>query len=180
MLFCKPVSKKGFVFEQSSCPGVTIRLRSLALRRDLHFIAPWLKIPEQSFALQSQDILKSLDSHSFICQAATKRICKIEIHGARSSELGKQIRLHPNHCIMDLTINPLFINSQDLMKNATRTFVQYYFSFPAAKYLFATPGIHDHTVCRVLEQTGFVFQENIILPARASSLYLVTRKQFFN
>ncbi len=59
------------------------------------------------------------------------------------------------------------------------TFMRHYFSFEEAQSLYAEPDIYNHKGCRLLGKCGFGFVQNVVLPSKAASLYLMTRKQFY-
>ena len=101
-------------------------------------------------------------------------LSRLEIH-----ELGKHIETSHNACCIQIFANPFQEPSGDIIGNAVAFFLNYYFNFPQAQLLYAVPEIHEHSQCRLLEQSGFSFYENLILPSKAASLYLITRKHFF-
>lgn len=175
MLFCKPARKTGIVFEQTD-PKITIR--SLELNKDISYLSKSAHTSIETVYDQYKDFLNDTCTHSFTGLFKHKRICLIDVSDARVSEPGKHIRLRPNDCSMQLLMHPFLNTSADIIKNVLNTFLRYYFSFPQAQFLYATPGIHDHRACRILEGVGFIFQENIILSSKAASLYLLTRNQF--
>jgi hypothetical protein len=176
MLLCKPARRTGIVFEQT-VPKITIR--SLELNRDGSYLAQSRHSSIETVYDRYKDFLNDKSTHSFVGLFKHKRICVVDISDASVSEPGKHIRLRPHDCCMQLSINSLICPPADMIGDVLNAFLCYYFSFPPAQFLYATPGIHDYKGCRILEGANFAFQENIILPSEAASLYLLTRNQFF-
>jgi len=170
MLFCKPARKKELYLSNSPSTQCRIYFRSPELKRDIPFLQLWGNISMEIL----QDFSKNQDRHLFIGMAGHKRICLIELYCAEIHPLGKHIDVHPDDCCMQILINPFFEPASDMTKNVLPSFLPYYFSFPQAKCLYAIAEIHQYKNCRILEQSGFIFQQNIILPSIAASLYLIT------
>ena len=178
MLFCKPARKTGIAFEQKVPLNANVTIRSRELKRDISHLYRKRHTSIETVYDQYKNFLNDKSTHSFVGLFKHKRICLINISGAIISELGQHIKLRPNDCSMELLINPLTNASADIVQHVLNTFIFYYLSFPQAQFLYSTPGIHEYESCRVLEQSGFTFQENIILPSKAASLYLLTRSRF--
>jgi hypothetical protein len=175
MLLCKPARRAGIVFEQT-VPKITIR--SLELNRDGSYLAQSRHTSIEAVYDRYKGFLNDKSTHSFVGLFQHKRICLIDISDATVSEPGKHIRLRPHDCCMQLSINALSHSAADIIEDVLNAFLCYFFSFPCAGFLYATPGIHDYKECRILEGGGFIFQENIILSSKAASLYLLTRTNF--
>jgi len=167
------------VFEKPAAARDRIRIRSLNLRRDFRFVSNWTSTAPESLEKESRRILKSRDAHCFICLSGTRRVLNIVIQTLVPNECGIKLSIPHRHCFMALLINPLFVHERPLTSEVLRSFLDYYFSFKLAQCLVVTPGIYDFTICRLLEASGFIFQQNVILPTEAASLYLITRNIFF-
>jgi len=178
MLFCKPARKTGIAFEQPIPANTNVTIRSLELKRDICYLHKWRHVSIETVYVQYKDFLNDKSTHSFVGLFKHKRICVIDVSGASASVLRQHIRLRPDDCSMELLINPVSNESADVVQAVIHTFICYYLSFPQAQFLYSTPGIYEYTLCRILEQSGFTFQENIILPSKAASLYLLTRSRF--
>lgn len=190
MIFCKPSAKSNILYEQSFDPGQSLAFRSLTIKTDINILYQWIHEPtakkfwqldvtKEQFQCIYQTILKSPDGHSFIGLLDQQLICQIDLYRVQADDLGKHIRCQYDDCGMHLLMAPSQIPVPGLSRMVMETFLRYYFSFPQAECLYAEPDIHNHKACRLLERTGFVFMQNIMLSSKAASLYLITRKQFY-
>jgi len=190
MLFCKPATKKETVYEQfpGSCQGISFR--SFDLKKDIPVIHQWVnsEYSKEFWQLdQSKEklhelyksVLQNPNAHSFIGLFDNKRICQIDLYRVQADELGKHLSVHFNDCGMHLLMAPLQKPISGLSRKIMEAFLKYYFSFSHAECMYAEPDIHNHKACRLLERSGFIFQQNIMLLSKAASLYLMTRKQFY-
>ncbi len=190
MLFCKPPAKSNLVFEHHYPSGQICALRSLVIKKDINILHHWVNEPyakaywqmdgpKQQLQSVYQSVLKNPNGHSFIGLLDEELVCQIDLYRVQSSDLGRYIRHQYHDCGMHLLMAPVTFPVPGLSRMVMETFLRYYFSFPEAENLFAEPDIHNHKACKLLGKSKFSFVQNIMLTDKAASLYLITRKQFY-
>jgi hypothetical protein len=176
MLFCKPSPKSGVLYERSLNQAGCLKFRSLVIKKDLKILHHWVNEPIEQLRSIYQFILKNPNGHSFIGLLNEELICQIDLYRIQTSDLGKHFSSQLNDCCVRLLMAP---QVSMLNQKVMETFLCFYFSYHDADRLYSEPDIHDHKACRLLEQSGFLFSRNVMLPDKAASIYFITRKQFY-
>ncbi len=189
MLFCKPPSKSGTLIEDAFEPAQRIRFRSINLKKDLSILHKWVHAPHANFWQLSctteelkktyQSVLRNPDAHSFIGLLDEQLVCLVDCYRVQTDELGNYISASYHDAGLHLLMAPADQPVPGLSRALLKTFMRYFFSFRDAHYLYAEPDIYNHKACELLGKCGFSFIENIMLPSKAASLYLMTRKKFY-
>jgi len=176
MLFCKPSRNHPlFVYEQQLPNGSQFQLRSFKPPTDAAIVYQWNEAQAYHlFQSKCRLLLQDANAHSFTGLLDAALVCRVDLFRAEAAGIGRRLRFQERDCLIDLSFAPEQTSNPSLLT----AFLYYYFSFPEAKFLYASPAIHDHKTCRLLEQCGFHFVQNLMLTDKAASIYLISREGF--
>jgi hypothetical protein len=191
-LFCKPDPSflgmtKLFSKENSNLPGV-ISFRSLDLKTDLPVIHKWV---QQDYTLEywqmnghfSQlfGIYQCMElnpySHSFIGLLDDQVICQFDVYSVFADELRDHIPHEQNDCGFHLLMAPNGNPIPGLTVSIIKSFLEYYFSFPEAKRMYAEPDVNNEKSIALLERCGFKRIKTVQMSYKMAHVYCLDRPQ---
>jgi len=190
-LFCKPpVHSDSFLFSinNKECSN-EIAFRSFDLDRDLDTIYEWVHQPyakrfwqlnackDELRALYTE-IQTNLQTHSFVGLSNQQLVCQIDLYNTVADELKDHTEHHPGNCGLHILMLPPRQLSKGLSECMLRTFVQFYFSFPAANCLYGEPDCRNTAANMLAKKAGFHFLKQVTLTNKTANLYEITKEQF--
>lgn len=189
-MFCKPSEKNQTLYQSRIDADKILSLRSVILEQDAEMLHQWVNEPyakkfwqldvsKNQFLSFYQSLLNNPDAHSYISFLNNEPVCQIDLYRVEASDLGKYLKCGCDDCGMHLLMAPLYKAFPGLSRIIMQTFMQYYYSFLLANILYAEPDKLNYKACRLLEKSGFTFLQHITLTDKEASLYLMTRKNFY-
>ena len=184
-LFCKPSNKNDeFVFSvfSKSVQG-TISFKSLNLKTELPIIHEWVNMGytldywqmnghySQLYAIYQCMELNPY-SHSFTGWLNDKMICQFDVYSGFADELGQHIEHEPNDCGFHLLMSPNRLQVPGLTTAIVKSFLEYYFSFPEAKRMYAEPDINNKKSIALLERCGFELVKTVEMSYKRADVYV--------
>jgi len=167
-LFCKPGSNTNEILFAKFCPEInaTISFRSLDVKKDLPVIHEWVNLPYSETYWQMNGHFSQLAAiyqcmefnpyaHSFVGLLDGKMICQYDVYSVLADELREHIDATEDDCGFHLLMAPKEVPLKGLTKNIVSTFLEFYFSFPQAKKMYAEPDIENSRSILLLEKCGF-------------------------
>lgn len=200
-LFCKPdhshIEAASVLFSKhyQEVYG-TISFRSLNLKNDLPLIHKWV---QQDYAIEYWQmnghfsqlfaIYQCMElnpySHSFIGlytprpegrgYSAGNIICQFDVYSVFADELKEHINVEPNDCGFHLLMAPNKNPVHGLTSTVIKAFLDYYFSFPEAKRMYAEPDINNIKSIALLERAGFQRIKTVEMSYKRALIYCLEK-----
>ncbi|MGI8583217.1 MAG: GNAT family N-acetyltransferase [Chitinophagaceae bacterium] len=183
-LFCKPQTASDKILYSKFYDEIngTIEFRSLILKKDLQIIYQWVNMDytleywqmnghfSQLFAIYQCMELNPY-SHSFIGLFNNKTICQYDVYSVFADELKEHIMTSPEECGFHLLMSPNQHQITGLTKHVVTSFLEYYFSFPEAKKMYAEPDVNNHKSITLLEKCGFEKVKTVQMSYKSAHIY---------
>jgi len=182
-LFCKPTDSAGILYSRHD-PGIqrTITFRSLDIKNDLPLIHEWVNMEyavdywqmnghfSQLYAIY-QCMEHNPYAHSFIGLMDNAAICQYDVYSVQADELRYHVDAGPGDCGIHLLMAPKQKKIPGLTRLIVRSFLDYYFSFPEARRMFAEPDINNHKSIALLEACGFRKIKTVEMSYKTAHVY---------
>ena len=190
-LFCKPPytqEKNTIVYSNfaDTLHGV-IEFRSLNLRTDLEMIHQWVNM-EYALAYWQMDgrfsqlysIYQCMElnpfAHSFIGLFNGQIVCQFDLYSIVADELKNHVPVEPHDCGFHLLMGPHSSRTvHGLTKTIVHSFLSYYFSFPAARRMYAEPDVNNARSICLLEKCGFDKRNTVDMSYKRAAIYCFDR-----
>lgn len=196
-LFCKKqfesdkTSSAGKTVYQRICPEVNgeISFKLLHLNEDLPKIYEWVN---QEYAYEYWQMngrysqlyaIYQCMEHNPYAQSFTgwlddKLICQFDVYSLLADELSEHIISDETDCGFHLLMAPNENPISGLTSCIISAFLEYFFSFPEAKRMYAEPDINNSKSVRLLEVAGFERTIEIEMSYKKAIVYRLIREQF--
>lgn len=190
-LFLKPLFYPGeiiFSFHLQSIQK-TISFRSFDLQKDTDLIHQWVNQPyalpfwqldgnrERVYDLY-YNIQRNSNGHSYLGLLDDQPICQFDVYRVLADELRLFVTADENDCGFHLLMAPNEKPVPGLTVMIVESFLQYFFSFPQAKRMYAEPDLTNRRSNRILQRVGFSYHHAIEMSYKTAKLYSITRDQF--
>lgn len=188
-LFCKP-DTPGMLYSRHF-PAIdgTICFHSLDLDQHLSVIHDWVnrwyatrfwQMNGSYHLLRScyQCIQQHPYAHSFVGYYNGALICQVDLYAVASDELKSHIEYDQNTCGFHLLMAPNKEPVHGLTGCLLQTFLEYYFSFQQAKFMYAEPDTRNGKSIALLERTGFTRLQTVTMSYKTAHIYRLTREDF--
>ena len=190
-LFLKPLHYPGTtIFSRDlSSLNKKITFRSFNLDTDTDLIHQWVNLPyalpywqlsgkrQRVFDLY-YNIQRNSNGHSYIGMLDDNPICQFDVYRVLADEIRQFFTADENDCGFHLLMAPNENPIPGLTSLIIKSYLDYYFSFPQARRMFAEPDITNHRSNRVLKKVGFSFHHAIKMSYKTANLYSITKQQF--
>ncbi len=196
-LFCK-TSSKSFNFHNANKQlGLTVSFRPLDLNRDLRIIYDWVnrEYAKDYWQLNgSYSMLYALyqcmdgnpGAASFIGElwrvegvvVPHLMICQFDVYAILSDELKDHVDADENDCGFHLLMAPRGGDEKPvtgLTIEIIKSFLNYYFSFPEAKRMYAEPDVTNLKSILLLEKCGFKKIKTVTLSYKQAHIYCLEK-----
>jgi hypothetical protein len=170
--------------------GGSLSFRSFDLTADLPLIHQWVNMDYTRTFWQMrgsigllracyQCIQQNPFAHSFIGLYQQSPVCQFDIYQVAADELAD----HVEHDPLDAGFHLLMAPSQSPIHGLTVTlveaFLDFYFSHPGARNMFAEPDIQNLKSIQLLERVGFTNINTIEMSYKTAHVYSLTKNQFY-
>ena len=186
VLFCKPSQEERLqkALFSKFYPGIscTISFRSLELKTDLSLIHDWVN---QDYALeywqmnghfsQLYAIYQCMEynpfAHSFIGMLNGNIVCQFDVYSVAVDELKEHIQYEKHDCGFHLLMSPNKNPVRGLSSAMIKAFLDFYFSFPQAKRMYAEPDVNNFKSIALLEKAGFEKIKSVEMSYKQAHIY---------
>lgn len=185
-LFCKPSQEQRLqkALFSKFYPGIsgTISFRSLELKTDLSLIHDWVN---QDYALeywqmsghfsQLYAIYQCMEynpfAHSFIGMLNGNIVCQFDVYSVAVDELKEHIKYEKHDCGFHLLMAPNKNPVKGLTNTMINAFLDFYFSFPQAKRMYAEPDVNNLKSIALLGNAGFQKMNTVQMSYKQAHIY---------
>jgi acetyl CoA:N6-hydroxylysine acetyl transferase len=186
-LFIKPLHYPGpILFARGE-----LAFRSFNLDTDLDLIYQWVNMDytlkywqldgSRERVLDTYyNIQRNSNGHSFIGLLNGKPICQFDVYRVLADEIRQFVTADEDDCGFHLLMGPRDKMIPGLSLQIVNTFLDYYFSFPQARKMYAEPDISNLRSNYLLQRAGFEFIEAITMSYKTANLFCLTREQFLS
>ena len=170
----------------------TISFRSFNLESDLDLVHRWVNMDytqkfwrlayskEQLYDLYYA-IQRNSNGHSYLGLLDGQPICQWDLYRVLADEINKHIPgASPHDCGFHLLMAPNENPIPGLSTAIVDAWIDYYFSFPDARVMYAEPDILNKRSNRILQRTGFQFHSEIQMSYKTANLYSITKEHFMS
>lgn len=192
-LFCKPPIRQAQGDNAKSLfskfyPEIkaTLSFRPLNLKEDLALIHEWV---QQHYALkywqmngpysQLYAIYQCMElnpySASFVGLLNGQVVCQYDVYSVFADELKQHVDVKPNDCGFHLLMSPNKQPVKGLTSIIVNAFLEYYFSFPQAKRMYAEPDVYNVKSIDLLERCGFHKVKTVEMSYKTAHVYVKER-----
>lgn len=123
-------------------------------------------------------IVQSPYAHSFIGLYNNNPVCQVDVYLVALDELKHHVKRKPDDCGLHFLMAPPKLLKRGMGLTMLRGFIDFYFSFPRGKRLFAEPDRENLKANALAQKAGFQFVDSIRLPDKFATLYCITRENF--
>lgn len=186
-LFCKPPHGNNEIVHSEFVEGIngTISFKSLNLKTELPVIHEWVNMNytleywqmnghySQLYAIYQCMELNPY-SHSFTGFFNDEMICQFDVYSVFADELREHIDHEDNDSGFHLLMSPNKKAVHGLTTSIVKSFLNYYFSFPMAKRMYAEPDINNKKSIELLKHCGFKKIKMVEMSYKKADVYLRT------
>ncbi|MBS1753555.1 MAG: acetyltransferase [Ferruginibacter sp.] len=189
-LFCKPTKTNDEIVFSEFVDGIngTISFKSLNLKTELPVIHNWVNMDytQQYWQMNGQfsqfyAMYQCMEfnpySHSFTGFFNAKLVCQFDVYSVFADELKAHIGHEDHDCGFHLLMSPNKVPVHGLTTAIVKSFLNYYFSFPEAKRMYAEPDVNNKKSIELLEKCGFVKIKTVEMSYKRADVYLKHRPQ---
>lgn len=163
-----------------------VSFRSLNLDSDIDLIHDWankeyakrfwqMEGTKPMIANIYRAILQNPDAHSFIGLINNHPFCQIDAYAVHADELAEHVKAEEGDCGLHLLMCPPREMKRSWTRAALHSFIDFYFSFPQAKRLFAEPDHENYYANKLALKCGFQFLKTIEMSNKTANLYVISR-----
>lgn len=186
-LFCKPAAGD-FLFHSNT---YNISWVSLDLDKHLSTLHDWVNMAyTQGFWQMSGSVgllrscyqctLQNPFTHPFIGYCNDRMIAFFEVYSVHADELSQYVQHSHDDAGVHLLLSPNDKPAPDFSVKVVRSFLEYYFSFSRAKYVYAEPDVENTRSIRILSRCGFQYIETIEMSYKMAELHCLSRPAWEN
>jgi len=186
-LFCKPAIGNHETVHTEFVPGIngTISFKSLELKTELPIIHEWVNMDytrafwqlnghySQLFAIYQCMELNPY-SHSFTGFLNNEMICQFDVYSVFADELKEHVEQEANDCGFHLLMSPIKKAIPGLTVAVIKSFLNYYFSFPEAKRMYAEPDVNNSKSIDLLVRCGFEKVKVVDMSYKRAEVYITS------
>ena len=192
-LFCKPVDvthENEILYCRDQNAG-RVSFRSLQLSTDTSMIHNWVNQPysKRFWGLNGSPelvqstyemLLNNPGAHSFIGLFNDRPVCQVDVYQVSADELSQHVEADADDCGLHLLMAPPKYLNRKISLVMLRAFLDFYFSFPMAKRMYAEPDRDNILANRLAQRAGLRYLKPISLPSKKATLYCITREDFYS
>jgi len=187
-LFCKPATVTNEMVHSEFVESIngTIAFKPLNLETELPAIYKWVNMDytleywqmnghySQLYAIY-QCMEHNPYSHSFAGFFNGMLVCQFDVYSVFADELKGHIEHEDNDCGFHLLMAPNKIPVHGLTTAIVNSFLNYYFSFPVAKRMYAEPDINNAKSIELLERCGFKKLKTVEMSYKKAHVYVLEK-----